>query len=142
MDDTGANPSVEHQRIPSKQAIYHFEHSLSLGTLGMKSQGHGKLWQREAETLKAKGRRELEGERTQWVGEHQGMAATRGMNPSLKADSPAPASKRREKPSPDAHRGIHPMTRGPSPTGHTAGALAFECEEGEQPHRKHAIAPR
>ena len=25
------------------------------------------------------------------------------------------------------------MTRGPGPTGHIAGALAFECEEGEPP---------
>jgi hypothetical protein len=66
----------------------------------MKSQGHGKLRQREAETLKEKGHRELGGERTPRVGEKQGMAVTRGMNPSLKADSPAPASKRREKPPP------------------------------------------
>jgi hypothetical protein len=98
VDDAGANPSAERWHIPSKQAVYHFEHSLSLGALGMKSQGHDKLWQREAETLKAKGHRELGGERTPRVGEKQGMAATRGMNPSLKADSPAPALKRREKP--------------------------------------------
>jgi hypothetical protein len=39
------------------------------------------------------------------VGEKQGMAATRGMNPSLKEDSPAPASKRREKP-PPMHTGV------------------------------------
>jgi hypothetical protein len=51
------------------QAVYHFEHSLSLGVLGMKSQGHGKLWQHEAETLKAKGRRELGGEKTPREGE-------------------------------------------------------------------------
>jgi hypothetical protein len=50
--------------IPSKQAVYHVKHSLSLGTLGMNLQGHGKLQQRKAETLKAKGRRELGDERT------------------------------------------------------------------------------
>jgi hypothetical protein len=55
--------------------------------------------------LEAKGRGELGGERTSRVGEKQDMAATRGMNPSLKADSPAPASKRREKP-PPMHTGV------------------------------------
>jgi hypothetical protein len=60
----------------------------------MKSQGHGKLRQREAETLKAKGRRELEGQRAQRVGEKQDMAATRGVNPFLKADFPARTLKR------------------------------------------------
>jgi hypothetical protein len=92
--DAGANPSAEHWRIPSKQAVYHFEHSLSLGALGMKSQGHGKLWQREAETLKSKGRRELEGERAPRVGKKQDMAATRAVNSFLKADFPARAPKR------------------------------------------------
>jgi hypothetical protein len=57
-------------------------------------QGHGKLWRHKAETLKAKGHRELEGERAPRVGEKQGMAATRGMNPFLKADYPARAPKR------------------------------------------------
>jgi hypothetical protein len=105
VDGIGTNPFAEHRRIPSKQAIYHVEHSLSLGTLGMNLQGHGKLRQRKAETLKAKGRRELGCERMSRVGEKQGMAATQGMNPSLKADSPAPASKRREK-SPPMHTGV------------------------------------
>jgi hypothetical protein len=105
VDGAGANPSAEHRCIPSKQAVYHVEHSLSLGTLGMNLQGHGKLRQRKAETLKAKGHRELGGERSPQVGEKQGMAATRGMNPSLKADSPTPASKRREK-SPPMHTGV------------------------------------
>jgi hypothetical protein len=102
VDGAGANPSAERRRIPSKQAVYHVEHSLSLGTLGMKLQGHGKLQQRKAETLKAKGCRELEDERMPQVGEKQGMVATRGMDPSLKADSLAPASKRRDK-SPPMH---------------------------------------
>jgi hypothetical protein len=105
VDGAGANPSAERRCIPSKQAIYHVEHSLSLGTLGMNLQGHGKLQQRKAETLKAKGHRELGGKRTSRGGEKQGMAATRGMNPSLKADSPAPALKRHEK-SPLMHTGV------------------------------------
>jgi hypothetical protein len=62
----------------------------------MKSQGHGKLRQRKAETLKAKGRRELKGERAPRVGEKQDMAATRGMNPYLRADFLAHAPKRHE----------------------------------------------
>jgi hypothetical protein len=44
--------------------------------------------------------------------------------------------------SPDADRGIHPMTWGPGPTSHTAGALVFECEKGELPHKEHVIALR
>jgi hypothetical protein len=96
LASAGANPSAKRRRIPSKQVVYHFEHSLSLGALGMKSQGHGKLWQREAKTLKAKGHRELGGERTPRVGKKQDMAATRGVNPFLKADFPARAPKRHE----------------------------------------------
>jgi hypothetical protein len=104
-DGAGANPSAKRRRIPSKQAAHHVEHPLSLGTLGMSLQGHGKLRQCKAETLKAKGRRELGGERAQRVGEKQGMAATRGMNPFLKADSPARAPKRHGK-SPPRHTGV------------------------------------
>jgi hypothetical protein len=59
----------------------------------MKSQGHGKLRQHKAETLKAKGHRELEDERAPRVGEKQDMTATRGVNPFLKADFPARAPK-------------------------------------------------
>jgi hypothetical protein len=110
--------------------------------LGMKLQGHGKLRQRKAETLKAKGRRELGGERMSRVGEKQGMAATRGMNPSLKTELPHSRLEASREVSPDAHQGIHPMTRGPGPTSHTAGALVFECEEGEPMHKEHATAPR
>jgi hypothetical protein len=73
--------------------------------LEMNLQGHGKLWRHKAETLKAKGRRKLEGEGAPRVGEKQGMTATQGMNPSLKAYSPASASKRREK-SPPMHTGV------------------------------------
>jgi hypothetical protein len=57
-------------------------------------QGHGKLRRHKAETLKAKGHRELEGERAPRVGEKQDMAATQGMTPFLKADFPARAPKR------------------------------------------------
>jgi hypothetical protein len=48
----------------------------------------------QTETLKAKGHRELEGERAPRVGEKQDMAATRGMNPFLKADFSARAPNR------------------------------------------------
>jgi hypothetical protein len=60
----------------------------------MKSQGHGKLRQCKAETLKAKRHRELEDERAPRVGEKQDMAGTRGVNPFLKADFPTRTSKR------------------------------------------------
>jgi hypothetical protein len=92
--DTGTSPPGKYRRIPSKQAVYHFEPSLSMSALGMKSQSHGKLWRHKAETLKAKGRRELKGERAPRVGEKQDMAATRGMNPLLKADFPTRAPMR------------------------------------------------
>jgi hypothetical protein len=42
--------------------------------LEMNLQGHGKLWRHKAETLKAKGHREIEGERAPRVGEKQGVA--------------------------------------------------------------------
>jgi hypothetical protein len=103
--NAGANPSAERRCIPFKQAAHHVEHPLSLGTLGMNLQGHDKLRRRKAETLKAKGRRELGGKRAQRVGEKQDMAATRGMNPFLKADSPARAPKRHGK-SPPMHIGV------------------------------------
>jgi hypothetical protein len=108
----------------------------------MNLQGYGKLRQRKAETLKAKRRRELGGERTPRVGEKQGMAATRGMNPPFKGRLPRSRLETSREVSPDAHRGIHPMTRGPSPTSHTAGALVFECEEGESSQKEHATASR
>jgi hypothetical protein len=60
----------------------------------MKSQGHGKLWRHKAETLKAKGRKELEDERAPRVGEKQDMAATQAMNPFLNADFLACGPKR------------------------------------------------
>jgi hypothetical protein len=92
--DTSTSPPDKYRCIPFQQVVYHFEHSLSLGMLGMKSQGHGKLRQRKAETLKAKGHRELEDERAPRVGEKQYMAATQGVNPFLKADFSTRAPKR------------------------------------------------
>jgi hypothetical protein len=83
--------------------------------LGINLQGHEKLQRRKAETLKAKGRRELGGERSPRVGEKQGMTTTRGMNPFLKTDSPARALKRHGRVSPDAHQGTHPMAWGARP---------------------------
>jgi hypothetical protein len=94
VDNVGANPFAECWHIPSERVVYHFEHSLSLGVLGMKSQGHGKLRQHKAETLKAKGHRELRGERAPRVGKKQDMAMTQGVNPFLKADFLARARKR------------------------------------------------
>jgi hypothetical protein len=48
------------------------------------------------------------------------MAATRGMNPFLKADFPTRAPKRHEQSLLDAHQGSHHMTRGLGPTCHTS----------------------
>jgi hypothetical protein len=59
----------------------------------------------------------------------------KGRLPCSRLEAPREAS-------PDAHRGIHPMTRGPGPTSHTASALTFECEEGEPPHKERPTAPR
>jgi hypothetical protein len=47
----------------------------------------------QSKSLESKGRRELEGKRAPRVGEKQDMAATRGMNPFLKAHFPARAPK-------------------------------------------------
>jgi hypothetical protein len=81
----------------------------------MKSQGHGKLRQREVETLKAKGRRELGVERTPRVEEKQVMAATRGVNPFLKADFPARAPKRHGQGLPRCAPGFPPYDMGVRP---------------------------
>jgi hypothetical protein len=106
----------------------------------MNLQGHGKLWRHKAEILEAKGRRELEGERAPRVGEKQGMAATRRMNPFLaKKISPLAPRSVTGKVSPDTHQGSHHMTRGPGLTCHTAGP---KREEGESSHKEHATAPR
>jgi hypothetical protein len=99
----------------------------------MSLQDHGKLWRHKAETLKAKGRRELKGERAPRVGEKQGMAATRGMNPFLKADSLARAPKRHGQSLPRCAPGFPSYDTGPGLTCHTAGPLVPKREEGESP---------
>jgi hypothetical protein len=150
---------------PSK-VVYHFEHLLSLGVLGMKSQGHGKLWQHKAETLKAKGHRELEDGRAPREGEKQDMAATRRVNPFLKADFPDRVSKHHGQGLPRCAPGFPPMTWGPGPTCHTSGPeaqrrrivaqgacsrptvvrppifAATNGQEGEPPYKERATALR
>jgi hypothetical protein len=134
--------------------------------LEMNLQGHGKLWQHKAETLKAKGHRELEGERAPRVGEKQGMAATQGMNPFLKADSPARAPKRHGQSLPQCTPGFPPYDMGARPhmsyswpearrrrivvqgACHRPAVLrpftftATNGQEAEPPHKERAIAPR
>jgi hypothetical protein len=137
--DPSTSPPGKYRRIPSKQAIYHFEHSLSLGALGMKSQGHGKLWRHKAETLKAKGHGELEDERAPRVGEKQDMDATRGMNPFLKADFPARAPKRHGQGLPRCAPGFPSYDMGQAPHVIQAGP---KREEGESSHRERATTLR
>jgi hypothetical protein len=139
VDNAGANPSAARRRIPSKQAVYHFEHSLSLGALGMKPQGHGKLWRHKAETLKAKGRGELEGERAPRVGEKQDMAATRGMNPFLKADFPARAPKRHGQGLPRCAPGFPSYDTGARP--HMSYKLARSAKKANR-HTRNVQPPR
>jgi hypothetical protein len=81
----------------------------------MKLQGHGELWRHKIETLKAKGRRELEDERAPRVGEKQDMAATRWMNPFLKAAFPTRAPKRHEQSLPRCAPGFPPYDTGDRP---------------------------
>jgi hypothetical protein len=83
--------------------------------LEMNLQGHGKLWRDKAETLRAKGHRELEGERVPRVGEKQGMAATQGMNPFLKADFPARVPKRHRRSLPRCAPGFPSYDTGARP---------------------------
>jgi hypothetical protein len=76
------------------------------------------------------------------VGEKQGMVATRGMNPYLKADSPARTPKRHGQVSPDAHQRTQSMARGPGPTSHTAVTVVSKCEEDKPPCEERATDPR
>jgi hypothetical protein len=103
-------------------------------------QGHGKLWRHKAETLKAKGRRELEGERAPRVGEKQDMAATRGMNPFLKADFPARALKRHGQGLPRCAPGFPSYDTG-GQASHVIQVVP-KHEGGEPPHKECATAPR
>jgi hypothetical protein len=97
--------------------------------------------QSKVETLKAKGRRELRGERTQQVGEKRRHGCYSRDEPLLKGRLPRSRLETPRKVSPDAHRRTQPMTRGPSPKSHTAGALASECGEGEPPRKERIAAP-
>jgi hypothetical protein len=132
----------------------------------MKSQGHGKLRQCKAKTLKAKGRRELGGERAPRVGEKQGMAGTRGMNPFLKANFPARAPKHHGQGLPRRAPGFLSYDTGPGLTCHTSWpearrrrtATQGACnrpavmrpfifamtngQEGEPPHKERVTTPR
>jgi hypothetical protein len=128
--DTSTSPSGKCRRVPSKQAVYHFEHSLSLSALRMKSQGHDKLWRHKAETLKAKGCRELEGERAPRVGEKQDMAASRGVNPFLKADFPTRAPKRHGQSLPRCAPGFPPYVTGARP--HMSYRLARSAKKASR----------
>jgi hypothetical protein len=105
----------------------------------MNLQGHDKLWRHKAETLKAKGRRELEGERAPQVGEKQVMAATQGMNPFLKADFLARAPKRHGQGLPRCAPGFPSYDTGAASRVIQAGP---KREEGELPHKEHATSPR
>jgi hypothetical protein len=96
----------------------------------MKSQGHGKLRQREAETLKANGRGELGGERAPRVGKKQDMAATRGVNPFLKADFPARVSKRHEQGLPRCAPGFPSYDTGARP--HMSYKLARSAKKANR----------
>jgi hypothetical protein len=70
------------------------------------------------------------------------MAATRGMNPYFKADSPARAQNHHGQVSPDAHQRTQSMARGTGPTSHTAGAVVSKCEEDKPPREERATDPR
>jgi hypothetical protein len=82
--------------------------------------------------------RDLEGKGTQRARRRKDTASGREARhgcysrdePLFKGRLPCSRLEAQREASPDTHRGIHPMTRGPGPTSHTAGALAFECEEG------------
>jgi hypothetical protein len=140
--NAGANPSAERRCIPFKQAAHHVEHPLSLGTLGMNLQGHDKLRRRKAETLKAKGRRELGGKRAQRVGEKRRHSCYSRDEPLFKGRLPRSRPKTPWEVSPDAHRSTQPMTRRPGPASHTTCALVCECEGGKPPRKVHATDPR
>jgi hypothetical protein len=93
--------------------------------------------------------RDLEGKGAQRARRRKGTASGREARhgcysrdePLFKGSLPRSRLDTSREVSPDAHRGIHLMTRGPGATSHTAGTLVFECEEGEPPHKKRATAP-
>jgi hypothetical protein len=87
-EDTGANPSTEHQRAPSRQAAHQDKRPFGLKALGVNQQGHGNCGGAE---------QNLEGKGAQQEEEKQGMTVTRGVNPFLKADSSDRAPKGHKK---------------------------------------------
>jgi hypothetical protein len=103
----------------------------------MESQGHGKLWRHKAGTLKAKGHRELGGERTPRVGKKQDMTATRGVNPFLKADFPARALKRHGQGLPRCALGFPSYDMGARP--HMSYKLARSAKKAN--HRTRSVQP-
>jgi hypothetical protein len=125
---------------PSRQ--HHVEHPLSLGMLEMNLQGHGVLWRLKSRNLEGKGAQRARRRK----GTASGREARHGCysrdEPLFKGRLPRSRLETSREVSPDAHRGIHHMTRRPGPTSHTAGALVLECEEGEPPHKEHATATR
>jgi hypothetical protein len=78
----------------------------------MNLQGHGKLRRRKAETLKAKGHRELSGERAQRVGEKRRHGCYLRDEPLFKGRFPHSRPETPRKVSLDAHRCTQLMTRG------------------------------
>jgi hypothetical protein len=95
----------------------------------------------KAETLEAKGRTELRGKRTQQVGEKRRHGCYSRDETLLKGRLPRSCLETPRKVSLDAHRRTQPMTRGPSPTSHTVGALVSECREGEPPRKERIAVP-
>jgi hypothetical protein len=93
--------------------------------------------------------RDLEGKGTQRTRRRKGTASGREARhgcysrdePLLKGRLPRSRPETSWEVSPDAHRSTHPMTRGPGPTSHIAGALISECGEGEPPHKERTVDP-
>jgi hypothetical protein len=93
----------------------------------------------KAETLKAKGRGELGGERAHQVGEKRRHGCYSRDEPLFKGRLPRSRLETPQKVSPDAHRRTQPMTRDPSPTSHTTGVLVSRCGEGEPPRQEQIV---
>jgi hypothetical protein len=66
------------------------------------------------------------------------MAAIRWMNPFFKGRLPHSRPETPREVSPDAHQSTHPMTRGPGPACHMAGALVSGYGEGELSRKERA----
>jgi hypothetical protein len=128
VDGTGANPSAEHRRIPSKQARDELTRPWQTTTT-------------QSRDLEGKGAQRARRQEDDASGREARHGCYSRDDPLFKGRLPRSRLETSREVSPDAHRGIHPMTRGPGPTSHAAGALVFECEEGEPPHKERATAP-